>query len=124
MNCFMKETHFFWHISKMALGQSFSFGVFLITITSFFHLDFPKYLESKKFPNESSNSQCDKDLKKASAWREEMREKAKVDFDGNQKTLPSFDIGANVTANIPEPNGGIVEEPLLQILVIELIRSK
>ena len=53
-----------------------------------------------------------------------MRQKAKVDFDGNQKTLPSFDIGANVTANIPEPNGGIVEEPLLQILVIELIRSK
>ena len=65
-----------------------------------------------------------KTSKKASAHREEMREKAKVDFDGNQKTLPSFDIGANVTANIPEPNGGIVEEPLLQILVIELIRSK
>ena len=42
----------------MALGQSFSFGVFLITITSFFHLDAPKYLESKNFLNNSSNLQC------------------------------------------------------------------
>ena len=42
----------------MALGQSFSFGVFLITITSFFHLDAPKYLESFLFLMKSSNSQC------------------------------------------------------------------
>ena len=58
MNYSMKETHFFWHFSKIALGQSFLFGVFLITITSFFHLHAPKYLESKKIPNKSSNSQC------------------------------------------------------------------
>ena len=38
----------------------------------------------------------DQDLKKALARREEMREKAKVDFDGTQKILPSFNIGANV----------------------------
>ena len=31
MNYSMKETHFFWHFSKIALGQSFLFGVFLIT---------------------------------------------------------------------------------------------
>ena len=42
----------------MALGQSFLFGVFLITITSFFHLDAPNYLESFLFLMKSSNSQC------------------------------------------------------------------
>ena len=42
----------------MALGQSFLFGVFLITITSFFHLDTSKYLEIFLFLIRCSNSQC------------------------------------------------------------------
>ena len=42
----------------MALGQSFSFGVFLITITSFFDLDAPKYLERFLFLMKASNLQC------------------------------------------------------------------
>ena len=44
----------------------------------------------------------DEDLKKALAQREEMREKAKVDFDGTQKILPGFDIGANVYNQDPK----------------------
>ena len=38
----------------------------------------------------------DEDFKKALARREEMVEKAKVDFDGDRKILPGFPIGAHV----------------------------
>ena len=42
------------------------------------------------------NTKCNQDFKKALARREEIVEKAKVDFDGDPKILPGFPIQAHV----------------------------